>query len=279
MNKVLKTIAIIGAVLLLCGSVLFVVGMSAIGWDFSLLSSLTAERKTYSVASAGIDEIELIVSTGDVQIIQSTEGEIVLEYADVTNKGGELVSTITPTLEGGKLHLIETQKFTFSFFSFGVDKHVTLKIPQDKAVAISAQTGTGSVTLGESGKKATFTSLNVQTGTGSVDFKGEITVNNTVYLQTGTGSIYVNAPLYCQTLQMQTGTGSIECRNTLLATSIDAQTGVGSIKLICKGEQSEYSYSYETGTGSSNLSAFTSGARTIKLKTGTGSIQLSFQQE
>ena len=259
MNKVLKTIAIIGAVLLLCGSVLFAVGMSAIGWDFSLLSSLTAERKTYSVASAGIDEIELIVSTGDVQIIQSTDGEIVLEYADVTNKGGELVSTITPTLEGGKLRLIETEKFTFSFFSFGVDKHVTLKIPQDKAVAISAQTGTGSVTLGESGKKATFTSLNVQTGTGSVEFKGEITVNNAVYLQTGTGSI--------------------ECRNTLLAMSIDAQTGVGSIKLICKGEQSEYSYSYETCTGSSNLSAFTSGARTIKLKTGTGSIQLSFQQE
>ena len=297
MKRAFLKIAIVGGVLLLLGGITFVIAMTAVGWDFSVLNT-DYEKKIATYSAEEVSEIVAELSTEDVYFLPSEDDEITVEYFVVKNKKGKVIREIVPTLSEGVLRCVEKEKkFTFNF----IDNHsykVVVKAPADRVFALSLTVSTGDLHFGEEGKERRVSSLklNASTGnvnlkgkticngdlsvgvsTGNVHFKGETVCEGNVSVKASTGKVSVNAPLTAKSIKFETSTGDVSCSAALTFDSLAVTASTGDVTLKLAGTRALYTYNYHVSTGKSNVENFTEGAKTVTVRTSTGDIKLYFE--
>ena len=300
MKKAVYVILIIGVSLLLVGGTVFVIGMTKLGWDFNALATVDIIEESASFESKDVQEIILDVNTADIKIIRAEDDKITVNYFIVKNKKGEAVREIIPTLSEGKLKCIDDEKNTsFLDLSFTKEGTVIVKIPADKVTTISIKSSTGDVTFGEAGKEVKVTALNITTTTGDITIDGKTLCENNVSIERSTGDITINgelvsggnvsfnattgdvkacAPIKAKNIVIKNSTGKVDCTAPIEFDSLDVSVSTGNVSIKASGSMTQYTYSYETSTGDSNLPVFTFGDKLINIHTSTGDIRLYFEE-
>ena len=139
MNKTLRNFLIAGAAVFAAGAVVFVIGMSALKWDFSRLDATEYKHCAYSAAESGdsVTAAEIDVQSFGV-VIESGDG-IALDYYEASD------SEVTVGVENGVLKITEKQKpaswFTRGAFSFGRIKYkYVLTVPSGLPLNVKGAT-------------------------------------------------------------------------------------------------------------------------------------------
>ena len=279
MKKFLKIVCIVGLCLTVVGGVIFTVAMGANGWDFNALSNLEYEQKSYTVTADEADGVLIDVSVADVRIVQTDAAEYTLEYFDTYTKKGALVSRFTPSLVGGVLTLKETRnKVHLTVSVYTNTPTITVNIPKSETIALTVDTSTGDITIGETGKTGSYSKLQLETNTGDISILGNTVCSGQAAFTTNTGDMQIGAPLQAQSVRLEADTGDIYCTAAIDTQSVNASTDTGDIVLKLLGSKDGYSYTYETDTGKSNYHAFSGGDKTLRVETDTGDITLSFTE-
>ena len=94
MKKAIKVILVVGLCLLIAGGAIFAIGMSKIGWDFNKLSSVDVTTESMAIEN-DFNTISVNASVADVQILQSEDDKVTVDYYIVKDKKGE---TVTPSI-------------------------------------------------------------------------------------------------------------------------------------------------------------------------------------
>lgn len=232
MTKAFKILLIVGASLIFLGGIIFVIGMSVSGWNFKSLSNVTYEPKVYENNSQGIDNIQIEVDTANIEF-KSIEGDkIIIEYNNVLNNKGVVVSELTPNVVGNTLNLKEIKKPYLSFNLLSSENRVTIKLPENKVFSIKAKTDTGDVTIGERNKETTFSKIDAETDTGKITVLGKVICNGNFKADLDTGYISTIGEIECLgNLEFETDTGKINLGSNITASSIKLVSDTGKITI------------------------------------------------
>lgn len=318
MKKAFLIIGIIGLCLLIAGGATFTAILAKNDWNFNILSNTELEAKTYSVNASEVTAISVDTATMRITYVETESDQVTVDYYNVSTKKGRVVSEFKIDVQSGTLRVHEETKPTFFFSNFssaevvvkvpvGKEMPITLKSDTGRIVfgedgkeiktpsltlktstgrievfskitcagKFSAETSTGRIVLGSNVVCAD--DLSVQTNTGRIECKGAIEAKN-VDLRASTGRIVVDAPLKTNKLDVTSSTGDVVARGPVEANEIEIESSTGDVYLTAKGAREDYTFSYETSTGNSNASSFAAGAKTIRIETSTGDIELYFKE-
>ncbi|MBR2384134.1 MAG: hypothetical protein IKA99_00845 [Clostridia bacterium] len=301
-NGFVKVLLIVGLVFLVLGGTIFTVAMFANKWDFTVLSSHVQEKQVVEITNedeiATIEKIDLKLSTADVKYLYHDENKIIIEGYKLCSRKGELFEEVSTKIENGTLS-IRLDRKKVSWFQIGAfgENQIIIKMPKDMKVELSVELSTGDVFIGESNKSYVFSNINITTSTGDVSLVGDIncqtaniknstgdtyingklTVNNFTR-NADTGDFIVNAKINADKITVSNTTGEVICNAYITANLIDVETSTGDITLKLLGSKSDYSYTYDISTGDSNISAFISGAKQIKVIASTGDANIYFER-
>lgn len=288
-KKVFIILLIVFGGLTLLGGIIFTIGMTAAGWNFSAMDSVNYHHETF-VETQENTRIELDFDTNDITVFfDENATNVRVEYSEKFNKHGTPIHTTTIEEKNGTLRIQQETKLNFFFnFGFGEKSYVRVYLPASRAYALNIETDTGDV---EFKGNATLTSLEIETDTGDVnlaDFtivcggamdvsvntgdvflgnftakslelesdtgdiflKGKGVVESNVEIETSTGDVDFSN-LAGNSLRLETDTGDIESRkNTVLDfKSLHIQTSTGDVEIHLAGNESDYHVETITSTG------------------------------
>ncbi|GAA0506744.1 hypothetical protein GCM10011581_41760 [Saccharopolyspora subtropica] len=251
------------------GAVLVLLGGVALTWG----PLATAEERT--TALDGIDRVELVDGSGDVQVryVPGARGQVVQRvhrWGAAFWGGGDAVEH---RVEDGALVLDADCGWNCS-----VDYEVTLPVP----VPVTGDLGAGSLHVvgmrevraevgsGEIEVAQVDGPVDVRTGSGSIildRLTGEVDAT------TGSGDIEGRG-LSAADLVLDTDAGSIDLRMTTAPTSAELTTGSGDIELTVPAES--YRVDSDSGAGDVNVDVAEDpqSPRHLKLSTGSGDIRV-----
>lgn len=128
MKKAVRNVLIIGASVFAAGVLIFIIGMSAIKWDFTRLDATEYTERSYSAAESDeeITSIDIDVSSFAVEI--KSGDAVSLDYYEASD------SEVTVAAENGVLKIIEKREaknwFIRGIFGVGrMDKKYVLTVP------------------------------------------------------------------------------------------------------------------------------------------------------
>lgn len=297
----IKTLLVVGLVFTIIGGIVFSVAMTVNHWDFSVLSSHVAQRRVVEIADQeeinSITSVKVEFSTADVAIVYHDDEKITVDGFDLAKRNGKVVEELSVKVAEGQL-VLSFEKKNHSMFQIGSwgKRTVTVKLPRHMVVDLSVKVSTGDVSIGEKGQAIAFNNVSVKTSTGDViingnvqcsdlsitNSTGETYVNGTltankIIRNADTGDMIINAKITAQSIKVTNSTGDVICSAYITANLIDVETSTGDITLKLLGNKNDYSYTYDISTGDSNISAFISGAKQIKVVASTGDASIYFE--
>lgn len=233
MKKIIKILLILAVSFIVLGGIIFTVGMLANGWDFTSMSNVYYENKTYENSASNIDNIVVDVDTENVEFLLVDSDKITVEYSNALNKKGNFISEIIPKIDGNTLSLKEfDKKFSLTFSFIYNKRNVVVKIPQNKVFSIKVETSTGDVIIGEQNKETTYSKIDVETSTGRFKVLGKINCLDSFIVELDTGSIISNGEINCDNLvEFEVDTGKITLNSKLNAKRVKFQSDTGKIAL------------------------------------------------
>lgn len=239
--KKMKLPMIVATILILVGGIVFSSAMSVHGWDFTKLTTVEYESKTY-VIEEKIDNISIIADTADVIFKKSTDEKIkIVTYLPKDDK-------YTVEIPENTLTVKNESNFRWSELFTGINfksSRITVYLPE-----------------GEYG------SLNIKADTSDVNILDVFTFY-TVYIKVSTGDVKFNASA-TEYLKIRSSTGDVSAKN-ITAGDIDIATSTGDIKLtnvICSG-----TLKAEMSTGDIKLKNVIATEK-INIRCGTGDVEL-----
>ena len=258
MNKTKKIWLVIATLLVVLGSITFLVVMSVLKWDFDKLNTSNYVTNTYNVQ----DEFRSI--------------SIDLKISDVKFK----------LAEDGKCRVecIEEEKSKHNVFV--KDNTLFVEVNEDKAwyEYIGINIGSPKITIYLD--KSEYEELLIKVSTGGINLSKDLEFDS-VDLSSSTGSISVDE-VNAGTLKLKTSTGKINVSNVVCEGDVNIKVSTGNTKLTnfkCKNLSSSGStgditlsnviadetFKIERDTGDIRLEA--SDAESIYLETDTGDIE------
>ena len=233
MKTIIKILLILAVSFIVLGGIIFTVGMFANGWDFTSMSNVYYENKTYENSASNIDNIVVDVDTENVEFLLVDSDKITVEYSNALNKKGNFISEIIPKIDGNTLSLKEfDKKFSLTFSFLSNKRNVVVKIPQNKVFSIKVETSTGDVIIGEQNKETTYSKIDVETTTGRFKVLGKINCLDSFIAELDTGSIISNGEINCDNLvEFEVDTGKITLNSKLNAKRVKFQSDTGKITL------------------------------------------------
>ena len=143
MKKSTAFLLAIATVAIILGGVLFVIAMSANGWDFSKISTAKPETNTYELEGE-INTISISLDTEDVLILPY-EGD---KITAVCNESDKLKHSVT--LENGELKIsrVDTRKWYYHILNFTNDK-ITLYLPRSTYASLNVKADTSDIELAQ----------------------------------------------------------------------------------------------------------------------------------
>lgn len=220
MKKGVKISLIIAMSLILLGSILFLVVMTANGWDFNKLSTGKMQTNRYTV-SESFDSISVDVETTDVQFIKTDEatGKVVCfekenAYHEVTVQDGVL-----------QIRLVDQRKW-YEFIGFHFKSPtLTVYVPTTQQPALNVKGSTGDVNVMQG---LTFASMDISVSTGDVEINASTV--GVMKVKTSTGDIDVKN-LSAGSLDISVSTGDIELENCTVIAGLTMKVSTGDIEL------------------------------------------------
>ena len=232
----IKIFVILGAILLVAGVAVFVGGMTAGGWDFSILNTVRYTQKSYDAAGA-VTSVHIEYSNAAIAVEYSETAETVhIDYPVRLNERGEETAQIEITEEGGALTVVEHVDWQDSLFQWDIDldfgddsaRAVRVVLPAGQNIALDLCTQNGSVSLNADGEA--LPSLDLHSNNGSISVSGTLTVAEDAAFQTDNGSVNVSGVSAAGDLTLRTSNGSVRAEN-ISADSLEARSSNGSLRL------------------------------------------------
>lgn len=284
MSKAFKIAAIIAALLVVVGGILFVAVMAANDWNFRILSTARYETNTYEITEDFAD-LSICTDTADVVLLPTTDGTCKVVCHEQENvKHSVAVSNGTLVVQASDMRKWYDH---IGIFSFGSPK-LTVYLPEAQYSTLAIETDTGDM---EIPKSFQFSSINISASTGDVTVRasalehikiatstGKICVDgvsaNALELSTSTGDVAVTAVVCEGEIRIGVSTGEtrlsdVSCKN--LTTS--GSTGEVFLKNVTALE----TLSVERSTGDVKLERCD--ATEIFIKTDTGDVEGSLLSE
>ena len=238
MKQSTKIWLITGGALILVGLIVFAGAMTALGWDFSKLSGVTMEPRTYEVGDS-FDNLSIDVDIDDVLFQPSDDGRCKVVCDE--EEGEERTHTVSvkdKTLTIGAADTgIVSKGFRFFFFQ---SPKVTVYLPKKTYGALSVRTDSGDVTIPDA---FTFGSIDITAATGDVECgassKGAISIR----LSTGDVSL---SDFACKSLTVDGSTGDTMLKNVIATGAVAIGRSTGDVTLdSCDAE----AFTVKTTTG------------------------------
>lgn len=226
----IKIFVILGLILLVAGVAVFVGGMTAGGWDFSILNTVRYTQKSYD-AEGGVTSVHIEYSDASIYVEYSETAERVhIDYPVRLNERDEESAQIEITEEGGTLAVIEHVDWEKNLFqwSLGNSPAVRVVLPAGQNIALDLYTQNGSVSLNADGEA--LPSLSLRSNNGSISVSGTLTVAEDAAFQTDNGSVKVSGVSAAGDLTLRTSNGSMRAEN-ISAANMQAKTSNGSLRL------------------------------------------------
>ena len=232
----IKIFVILGAILLVAGVAVFVGGMTAGGWDFSILNTVRYTQKSYD-AEGAVTSVHIEYSNAAISVEYSETAETVhIDYPVRLNERGEETAQIEITEEGGALTVVEHVDWQDSLFQWDIDldfgddsaRTVRVVLPAGQNIALDLYTQNGSVSLNADGEA--LPSLSLRSNNGSISVSGTLTVAEDAAFQTDNGSVNVSGISAAGDLTLRTSNGSMRAEN-ISADSLEARSSNGSLRL------------------------------------------------
>lgn len=239
----IKIFVILGLILLVAGVAVFVGGMTAGGWDFSILNTVRYTQKSYD-AEGGVTSVHIEYSNAAISVEYSETAETVhIDYPVRLNERDEEISQIAITETDGVLTLTEHLDWQDSLFQWNIDlfqwdidldfgddsaRTVRVVLPAGQNIALDLYTQNGSVSLNADGEA--LPSLSLRSNNGSISVSGTLTVAEDAAFQTDNGSVNVSGVSAAGDLTLRTSNGSMRAEN-ISAANMQAKTSSGSMTL------------------------------------------------
>lgn len=211
---------IIGAVLLIVGLVLFAIEMTALGWDFSRLSTVRYESVMHGVEQP-FHSISVDTKTADITFALAEDG-VGRVVADETEKLRYSVSVEEGVL---KICLMDKRDWYDRIGVFFETPTLTVYLPQKEYEALTVKESTGDVQIPGD---FTFESLTVEISTGDVALRAS--VKEQARVKTTTGDILAEN-MMAGALDLCATTGDITVKIVICAGNIDVAVGTGKTEL------------------------------------------------
>ena len=276
MAKKMRIWLIVALSLVLIGGIVFTVAMSAIGWDFTRLSSAKYQTKEYTV-SGDFHGISINTKEADVRFVPSENGECRVVCFEKES------APHTVEVQSDKLVIVAlgTEEWHENIFDF-VQETLTVYLPQKVYATLSIENRTGDV---EVSKDFLFEGVSVSTSTG--DIRWFASANGAVTLKTSTGDIFVEN-ISAGSVKLSVSTGAVYVKGVRCTDGVSVQVSTGKAYLtdiVCKSftsmgntgditlknVQVAERLSIERSTGDVRFDRCDGGE--IVVKTGTGDIE------
>lgn len=226
----IKIFVILGLILLVAGVAVFVGGMTAGGWDFSILNTVRYTQKSYD-AEGAVTSVHIEYSNAAISVEYSETAETVhIDYPVRLNERGEETAQIKITEKDGALTVIEHVDWEKNLFqwSLGNSPAVRVVLPAGQNIALDLYTQNGSVSLNADGEA--LPSLDLRSNNGSISVSGTLTIAEDAAFQTDNGSVNVSGVSAAGDLTLRTSNGSMRAEN-ISAANMQAKTSSGSMTL------------------------------------------------
>ena len=226
----IKIFVILGAILLVAGVAVFVGGMTAGGWDFSILNTVRYTQKSYD-AEGAVTSVHIEYSNAAIAVEYSETAETVhIDYPVRLNERGEETAQIEITEKDGALTVVEHVDWEKNLFqwSLGNSPAVRVVLPAGQNIALDLYTQNGSISLNADGEA--LPSLDLHSNNGSISASGALTVAEDATFSTSNGSVEVSGVAAAGDLTLRTSNGSVRAEN-ISADSLEARSSNGSLRL------------------------------------------------
>ena len=266
----IKVFVVLGSLLLVAGLAVFVGGMTAADWDFTMLNTVRYTQKSYE-AEGEITSLRVEYSDASISVEYSETAESVhIDYPVRLNERDEETAQIEIAEEGGTLTVIEHVEWEKNIFQWnlGNSPAVRVVLPAGQNIALDLYTQNGSVSLEADGEA--LPSLSLRSENGSISASGALTVAENATFSTSNGSVNVSDVSAAGDLTLRTSNGSIRAEN-ISADSLEARSSNGSLRLTDIAAAD--SLTAKTNNGAVELCGEIT-AKTLTVKTGAGAIAM-----
>lgn len=207
--------------LILIGCIVFGGVMTAMGWDFSKISTTKLETNSYEIHESFAD-ISILSDTADITFVPAEDLKCsVVCYEDVKAKH-------SVSVEDGMLSikLVDSRKWYdyISIFHFGTPK-ITVSIPQGQYGALFVKSDTGDVEIAQD---FAFENINISLSTG--DVINYAPASKSIKINTSTGKINVEN-VSADTLDLTASTGNITVSNVICEGDVKIGVSTGKCHL------------------------------------------------
>lgn len=179
MKKGVKIWIIAAALLVAVGGILFTCTMTALGWDFSRLSTVSLESAEYDITD-DFNGISIVTDTSDIIFIPSEDGKTRVVCREEENARHSV------SVNNGILEITQNNSkkwYEHIGFSFAAPK-ITVYLPKSEYGALKISSETGDINIPKDFK---LDSAEISLSTGDVNFRAS--VSEAVKIKATTGDI------------------------------------------------------------------------------------------
>lgn len=258
MRKSTKIWLIVASVLTLLGALIFACAMATENWDFTKLSSVKYETKSYEI-SEYFKNVSVDTTTANITILPTDEPVCRVECYEQTG----IIHTVKVVDE--TLEIITTDSREWhDYIDINFDTPtITLYLPEANYVTVSANTNTGDINV----ENIAPSILSCVVTTGRITAKN-VTCTGSAIFKVLTGNTFVEN-LRCNVFFSNGNTGDITVKNVIAEEEFEIYRSTGDVRFTaCDAAE----ISIETGTGDVTGTWLT--PKTFDAKTSTGEVDV-----
>lgn len=219
MKQLTKIWLFIAVVLILSGALVFAAAMTANGWDFTKLSTVTHTTNTHTIRE-DFQNISIQTDTADVILLLSDDGQCKVVCLEAENE------THAVSLQGETLTIrkVDSRKW-YEAISIGIkNEQLLVYLPKSEYGTLTVR---GSTCDTETSDAFEFETIEIDVDTGDVK---NFSSASAVTIKTSTGDINIG-DVSADTLSLSSSTGDIRMTSTVCTGDIMIRVSTGKVKL------------------------------------------------
>lgn len=280
MKKSKKVWLIVATVFVLAGLGVSAVALTMVGWDYTKLSNVKYETKTFEIGES-FNSLSVDTHIDDIRLAPAEDNHcrvVCYEHEKLRHTVAVAGDTLTVGVEDKREWYDLAQLFSFE------SPQITVYLPKKAYSDLRLSTAVGSIGIPED---FSFKTMRIKSHTGSVTCRAS--AESSVEMELGTGGA-VLSDISTNELRLSSSTGSVSLSSVICKNEMKVETSTGSVVLNgCDADSlliktstgsvsgtllSEKVFITDTSTGSVHVPDTTTGGR-CEIKTSTGSIDIA----
>ncbi len=220
MRKETKICLVVGAFLVLLGSVVFAAVMTAYNWNFQNLSAVEYDTNTHTVKDA-FSKISINTDTADILFASAEDNTckiVCYEQENARHSVGVEDDTLSIRLEDAR------EWYEYIGINFGTPK-ITVYLPEAQYASLLIKGSTGDI---EIPKDCKFENMDISVSTG--DIVNDASATELIKIHTSTGNIRTEN-ISADALDLTVTTGKITVTNAICDSDISIHVSTGKTKI------------------------------------------------